>query len=144
MHPMTQIDTAEHVADVLARLGRIRASLRAESEALALAVRVHDESESVKERLLCDSESAEHAHQIVRAFGEIWQCGSQEEISLYAERHAAHLWPVLVFELVHEGSATPQMLAAAQCMGFADRFMSLVIALGNAEQGTMPPNRVCP
>jgi hypothetical protein len=59
---------------------------------------------------------------VVLGFGEVWRLEGESGVTDYIDRHAAHLRPLLLFELAHEGAATGAMYAVAARAGFAEEF----------------------
>jgi hypothetical protein len=57
---------------------------------------------------------------VIGGFGELWKVTGDGEIAAYVAAHRAHLAPLLLFELAHEGRATPAMERAAE-LGGLDR-----------------------
>jgi hypothetical protein len=71
--------------------------------------------------------AAEHEERIVPGFGEVWQ--PDLDLEAYVGRHGPHLRALLLFELAHEGAATPAMRAAAERGGLAPEFSAWERAL---------------
>lgn len=108
----------DHVADVYARLERVCEV--ADCWPLKLAVLVHEEPLqripglldhcgcSDVEAIVCD---------VLGGFGALWKARDRSELEGYVRSHRDHLERLLLFELAHEGTATPPMVQAAQLAG---------------------------
>jgi hypothetical protein len=71
---------------------------------------------------------------VVLGFGEVWRVDGEAGVADYIDRHAAHLRPLLFFELAHEGAATGAMYAVAARAGFAAEFAEWERAMRTAAQ----------
>ena len=59
---------------------------------------------------------------VIAGFGKLWKLGSDEEALDYVRAHRAHLEPLLLFELVHEGEPASWMRRIAGLGGLESRF----------------------
>jgi len=59
---------------------------------------------------------------VIAGFGKLWKLGSDEEALDYVRAHPAHLEPLLLFELVHEGEPASWMRRIAALGGLENRF----------------------
>lgn len=113
----------EHVLAVYDRVERASAGEpERDATALKLVALVHEEPPERMPRLLAAADlagEAPFATAIVAAFGALWRAQDEAELARLAERRAATLRPLLLFEVAHEGDATPAMRDAARLGGFA-------------------------
>jgi hypothetical protein len=70
---------------------------------------------------------ATHETNVPPGFGEVWQ--PDLDLDGYVARHGDHLRALLLFELAHEGAATPAMRDAAERGGIAPEFSAWERAL---------------
>ena len=54
---------------------------------------------------------------LVLHFGAVWQCADAAALSAFVARHRRDLHDILLFEVAHEGAATPAMHGAARLGG---------------------------
>ena len=59
---------------------------------------------------------------VIAGFGKLWKLGSDEEALDYVRAHCAHLEPLLLFELAHEGEPDSWMRRIAALGGLESRF----------------------
>jgi len=107
----------EHIGDVYRRLELAADQDFSGSAQLRLAVLLHEESPaSIPYLLECGgfSDFLPTVHAVVGGFGEVWKATADRELADYVGTHKAHLESLLLFELAHEGGATPRMERAAE------------------------------
>lgn len=88
----------------------------AEIASLRLAALLHEESPNRVPTLLETaglSDFAPVVGAVIARFGCLWKIGAAHELADYVAAHRAYLAPLLLFELAHEGRATPEMERAA-------------------------------
>jgi hypothetical protein len=111
-----------HLDDVYARLVRAMGAREPHGAALRLAVVVHEQAPAQIVRALTRAGRGRMApvvSAVVAGFGEVWKAPDAEALAAYVRRHRGHLRPLLLFEVAHEGRATPAMRAAARLGGLA-------------------------
>ena len=135
--PLTGAALRAHIDGVVARVARAAAG-EPHGPALRAAALVHEEAPARFPTRLAANE-AEHAPlvaAIVAGFGALWKARDPDGVADYVARHRAHLAPLLLFELAHEGAPTALMRAAARQGGLDQEFEAWVERLGgDAGQG---------
>jgi hypothetical protein len=113
----------EHIAAVYHRLERLAGVDDSTSLGeLRLAVLFHEEPPDRLPSLLVEAGFADLAPAIldvIGGFGQLWKANTDHEMVAYVAAHKAHLPALLLFELAHEGRATPQMERAAEIADLA-------------------------
>ena len=114
----------DHVGDVYARLERAAASA-SDPWWVKLAVLVHEAEDAVLCLSLDRTGFADVSPQIrslLRGFGRLWKIHEPSDLEEFVASHRNVLAPLLLFELAHEGAATPMMHAVAEVAGIASDF----------------------
>ena len=125
----------EHVAAVYHRLERLAAANHAASiTEMRLAVLFHEEPTDRLPSLLGEAGFPDFAPAVVGViggFGQLWKAKTDQEMVAYVAAHKANLPALLLFELAHEGRATPQMERAAEIADLSVDFNRWVARLTN-------------
>jgi hypothetical protein len=105
------------VLGVYARIERAAGPASAADWPLKLTALVHELPPARIGRVLAAAGLADQARfvrAVVRGFGEVWRAGDARALGAFARRHGDRLRPLLLFEVAHEGAATPAMREAAR------------------------------
>ena len=119
------VPLSEHVGDVYRRVEAAADRDCDQVEALRLAALVHEERpESLPEVLRAAgvSDLVPTVVAVTGAFGGIWKVRTEDDLRTYIEANRPLLSPILLFELAHEGHATPAMERAAELGGLHATF----------------------
>jgi hypothetical protein len=111
-----------HLDDVYARLACTMGAREPHAAALRLAAVVHEQAPAQIVRALIRSGRPRVVPvvlAVVAGFGEVWKAPDANALAAYVRRHRGHLRPLLLFEVAHEGRATPAMWTAARLGGLA-------------------------
>jgi hypothetical protein len=111
-----------HLDDVYARLVCAMGAREPHAAALRLAAVVHEQAPVQIVRALTRAGRGRVApvvSAVLAGFGEVWKASDDAAMAAYVRRHRGHLRPLLLFEVAHEGRATPAMRAAARLGGLA-------------------------
>jgi hypothetical protein len=111
-----------HLDEVYARLVHAMGAREPHAAALHLAAVVHEQAPAQIVRALTRAgrgRAAPVVTAVVAGFGEVWKASDADALAAYVRRHRGHLRPLLLFEVAHEGGATPAMRAAARLGGLA-------------------------
>jgi len=107
----------DHIGDVYRRLEMAAGPDSDRIDALRLTALVHEEPlERVRQLVGSPGllELLPDVVAVVREFGRVWKVGSDHDLRTYVEENKGLLRAILLFELAHEGHATPQMERAAR------------------------------
>jgi hypothetical protein len=131
-----------HLDDVYARLGHAMGTREPHAAALRLAAVVHEQAPAQIVRALTRagrSRAAPVVAAVVAGFGEVWKAADADDLAAYVRRHRGHLRPLLLFEVAHEGGATPAMRAAASLGGLTGPMVRWTarLAARTARSGTV-------
>jgi hypothetical protein len=111
-----------HLDEVYARLACAMGAREPHAAALCLTAVVHEQAPAQIVRALIQAGRGRVVpvvSAVVAGFGEIWKAPDADALAAYVRRHRGHLRPLLLFEVAHEGRATPAMRAAARLGGLA-------------------------
>ena len=140
LNDMLPVKLFEHIGAVYQRLETAADPDSDGLAALRLAVLVHEEPPESLRRPLAGaglSDLEETVGSVTGGFGAIWKVKPDREIADYVARHSAHLAALLLFELAHEGGATPEMERAAEFAGLGASFRrwgARLLARGTVQQ----------
>jgi len=112
--PITLLD---HVGDVYRRVETAADPDFDRIEALRLAALVHEELLERVRQLVGSpglSELLPDVVAVIREFGRVWKVSTDDDLRRYVDENKGFLRAILLFELAHEGHATPQMERAAR------------------------------
>jgi hypothetical protein len=155
--PDFSVKLFEHVGDVYRRVETAAGDGFDEIEGLRLAALAHEEPpESLRTLFgLADiSDLVPIVAAVTGGFGRVWKVRTEGELDDYVELHRAHLASILLFEVAHEGRATPEMERAAEVGGieatfkvWAERLAALTPPNPGSRRMALravaePPNRV--
>jgi hypothetical protein len=127
--PITLID---HVGDVYRRVETAAGRDFAQLEALRLTALVHEEPLESLPRLLGSAGLSELIPDVVavtREFGRVWKIKTDAGLGAFVRDNRPCLRAILLFELAHEGQATPGIERAAQAGGLETAFARWVARL---------------
>ncbi len=134
----------EHIAEVYARLERA-AGGSPDMWWMKLAVLLHEESAEYLTTMLDRSGFSDVTRlilDVLGGFGSIWKVRNKRDLEEFVQKHRHHLPTLLLFELAHEGTATPSMYAAAELVGIASTFRCWVATLTTSEMNDIHADSV--
>jgi hypothetical protein len=114
------VELFEHIGIVYHRLERVADTPLPDIAASRLTVLVHETPPESLPRVLEAagfSDLSPIVREVIGGFGEVWRVTADCQIAEYVVTHGAHLAPLLLFELAHEGRAIPAMERAAELGG---------------------------
>jgi hypothetical protein len=107
----------DHIGDVYRRVEIAAGGDADEIDALRLTALVHEQPPASVPQLLGSAGLSDFVPSVLAvtgAFGCVWKMTTDDDLRCYVDAHRTCLGSILLFELAHEGRATPTMHRAAE------------------------------